>query len=134
MGLFGWLINPFQSTIDMVVENAATQYEKAKRADKTIEEGEIASVLWAVRYAKARLSNEAERRHGRYSLAQFEVRNMVDFCLGTIDIELSVDPSNELHSKVGAKIVEGLRKREVLCSLDDVTDFQNRWLKDFRHL
>ena len=94
MGLFSWLVNPFQATTNMVVENAVTQYGKIKKADTSVEEGDIASVLWTHRYMNAKLSDEAERRLARYMLSGFVVRNMVDFCLGTMDIELQVDPNN----------------------------------------
>ena len=34
MGLFSWLVNPFQATINMIVKNAATQYDKIKKATR----------------------------------------------------------------------------------------------------
>ena len=134
MGLFSWLVNPFQATTNMVVENAVTQYGKIKKADTSVEEGDIASVLWTYRYMNANLSDEAERRLARYMLSGFVVRNMVDFCLGTMDIELQVDPNNELHDKAASNIVQGLRKRGVPCRSEDIGEFNNRWFKEFENL
>ena len=59
---------------------------------------------------------------------------MVDFCLGTMDIELLVDPSNELHDEAASNIVQGLRKRGVPCRNEDIREFQNKWFKEFDDL
>ena len=124
-----WIINlsPFQITISIVVKNAAKQYNKLKKKRYDLKEGEIASTLYNIRYAKAKLSRKSEMRWMKYMETEFEIKNMVDFCLSSIDIEFLVDPRNELHNMVGSKVVDGLEKKGVPVKIGDVKDFQNRW-------
>lgn len=129
MGIFDWITkrSPFQATINMVVKNAVKQYKNIKEDDESIVGDEIASNIWYLRYMGAKLSNKSEIRWRKYVEEEFEIKNMVDFCLSSIDIEFLVDPRNELHDLVGSKVVEGLEKNGVPSKIEDVREFQDRW-------
>ena len=129
MGLFDRFRNlsPFQATINLVVKNAAKQYDNVQKMDESIREEEIASIIWHYRYGIAKLSDNSKIRWIKYMDAEFKIDNMVDFCLSSLDIEFLVDPMNELYDSVGSKIVEGLQREGIPSKIGDVQDFEDKW-------
>lgn len=134
MGLFKWLKNKTYSPA-LVADNAVTQYHKAKFANMGESPKEIAQVMWELRYLNARLDNESQRRFLNYVETDFPIETVIDFCLGSFDIEFLFGPSDlETYDYAANYIGKELAKNGVPCTIADIHAFVDKWNRLIRPL
>lgn len=127
MNPFRWIKNRIYAPA-LVADNAITQYHKAKDKNLSDSPKEIAAFLWDWRYANAVLNHQKRERLERYIESDFPIETMVDFCFGTLDIEILVSPVRaDAFNHAAEYIVKELVKGNIPCrtyqfATDDTDD------------
>lgn len=134
MGILRWLRNKTYMP-GMIGSNAVTQYHKARRSRLADSDQEIADFLWFWRYLNARAMNrENRRRLSHYVESKFAIETMMDFCLSNMDIEMLIDPTNDLFGWAAWHILQELNQGKVPALEDEINSFTVRWFAGIKPL
>lgn len=146
MNPFRWIKSKIYGPA-LVADNAITQYRKAESKKLGDSPQEIAAFLWDWRYANAMLNDQKRERLEHYIESDFPIETMVDFCLGTLDIEILVSPvKHDVFNHVAEYIVKELVKGNIPCRTyqfatddafdvdgifkpDDMASFIEKWFR-----
>jgi len=84
--------------------------------------------MWNWRYLNATLDAEGERRLNHYLESEFPIESMMDFCLGSFDIEFLFSPK-ELNTYMEAAnyMGEKLLSSGVPSTRNDIASFIGKW-------
>lgn len=129
MGLFSWVKNKSYPPA-LIADNAQKQYKKGVCNKLGDSPAEIAELMWTWRYMNATLDAEGERRLSHYSESEFPIITVMDFCLGSFDIEFLFSPRElNSYSESANYIDKELQKNGVPCFRDDISSFIEKWDK-----
>ena len=127
MGIFKWLKSKTYAPA-AVADNAVKQYQKAKYGNLGESPNEIAGIMWQWRYLNATLESEGQRRLHHYIESEFPIETVMDFCLGSFDIEFLFGPPDlDTYDYAADHIRKELAKNNVPCTKSDVYSFINKW-------
>ena len=118
-----------------MADNAVKQYQKAKYRNLGDTPGEIAQVMWGWRYLNATLDAKSQRRFQHYLVTDFPIETIMDFCLGSFDIEFLFGPPDlDTYDYAANQIGKELAKNGVPCTIDDIQSFIYKWNRLIRPL
>jgi hypothetical protein len=127
MRLFRWIKNKTYPPA-LIADNAAKQYRKAIYKNLGESPEEIAELMWNWRYLNAALDTENKWRLSHYVESDFPITTIIDFCLGSFDIEFKYGPNElEFYDYAANYIGRELQKNGVPCTMKDVESFINKW-------
>jgi len=129
VGIFKWLKNKTYAPA-AVADNAVKQYQKAKYRNLGDTPKETAEFMWRLRYLHATLDSESQKKLYDYIESEFPIDTVVDFCLGTFDIEFHFGPSDlDTYDYAADHIGKELAKNNIPCTKSDICSFINKWNK-----
>jgi hypothetical protein len=135
MGIFNWLQK--RGLAGMIPRNAYEQYNKWRRKDSSLSEGQIAQGIFTLRYIMGNpiLNQEGKTRLTGYIASDFECATLMDVCLTSLDIEGEIDPSDGNAFLNTAKIItEELDRLGFKVGNGHINSFVNRWNQHVRTL
>ena len=134
MGLFKYFKNKTYPP-SMIADNAIKQFYKAKYGNMGDNPGEIAQAMWLWRYASATLDAKSRRRFQHYVQTDFPIESVLDFCLGSFDIEFLFGPPElDTYDYAANYIGKELAKNGVPSTVNDYQAFINNWNRLIRPL
>jgi hypothetical protein len=134
MGLFKWFKNKTYPPA-LVADNAVKQYQKAKYRNLGDTPAEIAQVMWGWRYLNAKLDAKSQWRFQHYLETDFPIETIMDFCLGSFDIEFLFGPPDlDTYDYAANHIGKELAKNGVPCTTRDIHSFIDKWNRLIHHL
>jgi hypothetical protein len=114
----------------MIPKNAYEQYNKWRRKDPSLSEGQIAQGIFNLRYIAGNpiLNQAGNNRLLGYMASDFECKTLMDFCLVSLDIEGEINPSDGSAFFNTAEIInEELDRLGFKVGKDHINSFVDRW-------
>lgn len=134
MGLFKFFKNKTYPPA-LIATNAIKQYHKAKYGNIGETPSEIAQAMWYWRYLNATLDAKSRWRFQHYVQSDFPIESVIDFCLGSFDIEFLFGPPElNTYDYAANYIGKELAQNGVPCTVNEYHAFIDKWDRLIRPL